>query len=189
MTVTALQLRPGGIQPIPLGRGQWATIRPIESSDWVGLLDFYRTLSPQARYTRFLGMTAGIEDRMAHRFADASARHACGSVAILREAGPADGRVIGHVCIEPLPDGRAEIGIAVADGFRRLGIGRRLMQSAAASARLMRCHRLVATMFAGNEPMRRLLLSAGGRVVRQCTDAGVATVEIEGDEAGGEGGN
>jgi hypothetical protein len=44
-------------------------------------------------------------------------------------------------------------------------------------------------MFAGNEPMRRLFLSAGGRVVRQSMDAGVTSIELDplgaGTQSGG----
>jgi L-amino acid N-acyltransferase YncA len=179
MDVTALERRSIGIQPIPVGNGQWVTIRPIESSDWEGLLGFYRALSAEARYTRFLGMSPGIGIRAAHQFADARARRADGYVAILREARPADGRVVGHLCLEPMRQGAAEIAVAIADDVRRRGIGKRLMSVAMAAARSRGLTRLVATMFAGNDPMRRLFTGAGGQVICQSIDAGVESVELD----------
>jgi acetyltransferase len=189
MSITALQRRPTGIEPIPAGPGTWVTIRPIESSDWEGLFDFYRGLSQQARYTRFLGMSPGIDDRAAHQFAAAHGRGADGFVAILREAGPADGRVVGHLCMEPMPSGAEEVAVAVADEVCRLGVGTHLMAAAMRAARGRRVPKLVAAMFAGNEPMRRLFLSAGGRVMRQSMEAGVMSIELDpagaSDERGG----
>jgi RimJ/RimL family protein N-acetyltransferase len=179
MNVMALEVRPVGIQPIPAGNAMWVTIRPIESSDWEGLFDFYRGLSAQARYTRFLGMSPGIDDRAAHHFATARQRGADGFVAILREAGPGDGRVVGHLCMEPMPSRAEEIAVAVAGDMRRLGVGTNLMAAAMRAARDRRVPKLTASMFAGNEPMRRLFLGAGGRLMRQWMDAGVASMELD----------
>jgi RimJ/RimL family protein N-acetyltransferase len=184
----ALQRRAMGIQPIPVGHGMWVTIRPIESSDWEGLFDFYRGLSSQARYTRFLGMSPGIDERAAHQFASAHERGADGYVAILREAGPRDGRVVGHLCMERVPSGAEEVAVAVANDVCRLGVGTTLMAAAMTAARSRRTTRLVATMFAGNEPMRRLFLSAGGRVLRQSMDAGVISIELDPLDAVGQSG-
>jgi L-amino acid N-acyltransferase YncA len=182
MSVTALAAPSYGIGPIPLGSGRWATIRPIESSDWLGLLDFYRRLSPEARHTRFLAVGSGIGAGTAHRFAAAGDRGAAGFVAILREAGREDGRVVGHICVEPLGDRAAEVAVAVADGMRRHGIGHGLMASAVRASRALGLQRLLATMFNGNVAMRDLLLSAGGRLVRNECRGGVATLEVELDD-------
>jgi acetyltransferase len=179
MSSTALDPRPARIGPIPAGLAMWVTIRPIESSDWEGLFDFYRGLSQQARYTRFLGMSPGIDDRAARRFAAARERGADGYVAILREAGRRDGRVVGHLCMEPMPSGAEEVAVAVADEFRHRGVGTQLMAAAMQAARARGVPKLVAAMFAGNEPMRRLFLSAGGCVRRQTTDAGVTSIELD----------
>lgn len=181
MSVMALAVPPRGVGPIPLGRGRWATIRPIESSDWVGLLDFYAHLSAEARYTRFLAMGRGIGPAAAHDFADAYERGAAGFVAILRASGARDGAIIGHLCLEPLPDGAAEVAVAVADDVRRHGIGHLLMAEAMRTSRERGFRRLVATMFTGNEGMRRLFLSAGGRLTRQQCSAGINFMELSTD--------
>ena len=179
MGVTALERRPMGIAAIPLGAGRWVTIRPIESSDWNGLLDFYRRLSADARYTRFLGMTSGIGGSVARRYSTARDRGADGFVAVLREVGPADGAIVAHLCMEPDRAGATEVAVAVADGMRRLGVGSALMAAAMRSAQSSGARRLTASMFAGNEPMRRLFLGAGGQLVHQSIDAGVESMEID----------
>jgi L-amino acid N-acyltransferase YncA len=185
MSITALERRPTGIQPIPVASAMWVTIRPIESSDWEGLFDFYRALSQQARYTRFLGMSPGIDQRAAHHFAGARPRQADGYVAILREAGPRDGQIVGHLCMEPMPSGAEEVAVAVAGEFCRMGVGSALMNAAVEAARERHVSTLMAAMFTGNEPMRRLFLSAGGRVCRQSMEAGVITLQLALDDTGG----
>jgi len=178
MSITALETRPNGIQPIPLGHGTWVTIRSIESSDWEGLFDFYRSLSPDARHARFLGMAPGIDRQAAHHFAEAGEESGAGFVAVLREAGPRDGQIVGHLCLEPIPSGGHELAVAVADDIRRRGIGRRLMTAGIRAARERGVSRLIASMFADNGPMLRLFLTAGAPIVRLGTDAGITSIEL-----------
>jgi len=58
-------------------------------------------------------------------------------------------------------------------------VGTNLMAAAMRAARDRRVPKLTASMFAGNEPMRRLFLGAGGRLMRQWMDAGVASMELD----------
>ena len=83
-------------------------------------------------------------------------------------------------------NGAEEVAVAVADDFCRMGIGTQLMAAAMGAAQARRVPKLVAAMFAGNEPMRRLFLSAGGRVVRQRMDAGVMSIDLDPLGASGE---
>ena len=179
MSVTMLESRRTEVVPRPVGEGSQVTVRPIEPSDQQGLRDFYRDLSADARHTRFLGTSPGIDDQMAHRYATARDREADGYVAILRDLGPADGSIVGHLCLEPLPDGSAEVAVAVADAHRHQGIGTALMAAAMASARERGIPRLVATMFAGNEPMRQLFLGGGGRLLLDQIRAGVEAMAVD----------
>jgi GNAT superfamily N-acetyltransferase len=176
MTVLAPPQRPTG--GIPVGPQRWVTIRPIESSDRDGLFDFYHSISPPARRARFLGMGACLSREAADRFAATDHHQGDGLVAVLREAGPQDGRIVGHLCLEPDAAGGEELAVAVADGFRGLGIGTALMRAAVASARRRQVPRLSATLFASNVPMRRLLLDAGLPVTVDEIDAGVESIEL-----------
>jgi GNAT superfamily N-acetyltransferase len=178
MNVMAMPTRSTGAQRIQVGRERWVTIRPIESSDRDDLFDFYRGLSPAARFARFMGMGTGLAASAADRFACADHATADGLIAILHEAGPADGRILGHLCMEPDGTGAEEIAVAVADGFRGLGIGTALMREAVRSARRRQVPRLTATMFATNQPMRRLMLDAGPPTIVDELDAGVEAIEL-----------
>ena len=54
-----------------------------------------------------------------------------------------------------------EVAVAVADEWQHQGIGRALYAAALQSAETRGVHRLEATMFAYNTPIRRLLIGAG----------------------------
>jgi hypothetical protein len=53
------------------------------------------------------------------------------------------------------------------------------MAAAMASARERGIPRLVATMFAGNEPMRQLFLGGGGRLLLDQIRAGVEAMAVD----------
>ena len=179
MTTATLDTRPTASSRLPLGGDRWVTIRSIESSDADGLFDFYARLSPTARAARFLGASAGIGATAATAFASADHVRSDGIVAILREAGPADGEIIGHACLEPDDDGGEEVAIAVADGYRGRGIGTALMAESVRSARRRGVHRLTALLLATNQPMRQLMLTAGTRVAFDQIAAGVEEIAVD----------
>jgi acetyltransferase len=164
---------------ISLGNGRRITVRPITSADAGDLRDFYRGLSSDARHARFLGMAASLADGVVSRFACVDHVRADGLVAELHERGPEDGRIVGHLCLEPDGAGSNELAVAVADGYRGLGIGTALMAGALASAHLRGVHRLTATMLATNLPMRRLMLHAGLPAASDELDAGVEAIALE----------
>ena len=180
MHVTEPTTRTAAAPKVPLGPNRWATIRPIESGDRDRLFDFYESLSAEARRSRFLAASGGIARRAAQQFADADHQHRDGWVAILHEAGPADGAVIGHVCLEPDPaePGLEELAVAVGDAFQHRGLGTALVATAVASARRRGVSRLTATMFLANGPMRRLLLHSGLPVSLDAMDSGVERMEL-----------
>ena len=164
---------------IVLHDGRRVAIRPIDPADADGLCAFYRTLSPRSRYARFLGTAAGISDATVSQFAEVDHTVAEGLVAILHEHGPADGAIVGHLCLEPDGAGSNELAIAVADEFRGHGIGKAMVRRAVESARRRGVHRLTATMFATNTPMRRLMLDTGWKTAVDELDAGVESIEME----------
>jgi acetyltransferase len=164
---------------IQLGGGRRVTIRPIDPGDGDGLCAFYRGLSTPSRCARFLGAAGGIEDSTLRRFADADHATSDGLVAVLHEQGPDDGTLVGHLCLEPDGAGSNELAVAIADEFRGLGIGKAMVKSAVESARRRGIHRLTASMFATNLPMRRLMLDTGWTTAIDDLDAGVESMEME----------
>ena len=161
-----------------VGAHRWVSVRPIEATDAGELSAFYAALSDESRHRRFLGSTPGIGAEQAERFAMVDHETADGLVAVLGEAGRDDGRLVGHACIEPCPDGTDEVAIAVADDLQGRGIGRELMRQAVASARRRRIRGLTASLYANNLAMRRLLDGAGLPVVWRGAHAGVSEFEL-----------
>lgn len=103
------------------------------------------------------------------------------SVSIRRvrpDDGPADGSIVGHLCLEPAgADGAEEVALAVADERQGQGIGRRLFEAAIAWSLGRGVPRLAASAFSDNSGVLRLLSSApGGARIRP---AGGGVVEIE----------
>jgi acetyltransferase len=164
---------------IALGDGRRVAIRPIDPADADGLCAFYRALAPRSRYARFLGIAVGIGDAEIRQFACVDHVTSDGLVAVLHEQGQADGSIVGHLCLEPEGTGTNELAVAVADGFRGFGIGKAMMEMAVEFARQRGLHRLSATMFATNLPMRRLMIDAGLPPAADDIDAGVESIELE----------
>ena len=86
----------------------------------------------------------------------------------------ADGRIVGHLVLEPLGPSMEELAVAVEDGTQHRGIGTLLMAAAAASARL----RLVAWVKADNRAMQHLL-SGSKHPFRVRWDGSVARYELD----------
>lgn len=157
-----------------IDRDRMTSIRPIERSDAPNLSDFYATLSSESRRRRFLGHVARDDRALADRFTGHTGESL---VAILAEASPRDGLIVGHATVQQDGPGTAEIALAVADEFQGMGVGGRLMEAAASHARQLGMHGLNALMYADNTPMRRLL-RATGRVLSDEIDAGVEEISV-----------
>jgi GNAT superfamily N-acetyltransferase len=153
-------------------------IRPIAPGDEIALERFYADLSVDSREARFLGATPALSGGAAHYLSGADHRHRQGFVA---EAVTPDGRLalVGHVCLEPVGGGAAEIAVAVADAWQHHGIGRSLLAASLAWARRHGIEQLVASMRWSNGPMLGLLRSMGYPVHVGTEDAGVVDIVID----------
>ncbi len=159
---------------IPCGTGRSVSIRLIEPTDAEPLRAFYAALSPEVRRRRFLGASSGIRANQADRFANE-----LGVVALLHEQGPDDGALVGHGCLPLIEPHIAEAAFVVSDAYQGAGIGRALLAAAITAARESGIRRLVATMFADNAAIHRLLLGTGLPHRRLSAGAGVDSLEIE----------
>jgi GNAT superfamily N-acetyltransferase len=153
-------------------------IRPIRPADQNALRAFYASLSPESRWTRFLGPTSGIGTGQSADFCHPDHTHREGFVAV---AGPArrPDRIVGHVCVEPDGNRTSEIAVAVADDLQGRGIGRRLVEAAVSWARIDGIDALTATMLAGNPAIQRLLAGLGLPSTSRPTGAGVVQMRID----------
>lgn len=151
-------------------------VRAIAPGDEVALAAFYAELSADSREARFHG-AASIGGRSAHAFcvAEDEGRHG-----VVAEALDRDGRwvIVGHLCLEPLGDGTAELAIAVADAWQHHGIGRALLREALAWARRHDLRALLASVRWSNGPMLRMLRDTGRPVTYAGEDGGVVDVVL-----------
>ena len=157
--------------------GPAVTLRPIAPGDAAALERFYERLSDDSRHLRFFAVTRGLSHGQSTTFCSTDHDHREGFVATVADPG-GDERIVGHVCLEPIAAGRAEVAIAVADELQRKGIGRRLMVAAFDWARWAGVRTLVATMLDANPAIHRLVASLGvASAVRPLGDD-ATTVEL-----------
>jgi GNAT superfamily N-acetyltransferase len=147
-------------------------VRRVRPSDWMSLREFYAGLNPESRRARFLGTTAGLSDAQSLSFCTPDHVHGEGFVAL------ADEHVVGHLCLEPWGNGMLELAVAVADEVQGKGVGRRLFEAAIEWASRHGVTALVATAYADNTRVLRLLSSAPHPPVIRGPDAGVVTVTM-----------
>lgn len=147
------------------------TIRAIAPDDRAALRRFYGGLSADSLNARFHGATRGIADPVARFFCGPDHEHREGLIAEVAEAegGP---RIVGHLCLEPLADGEVEMAIAVADAWQGHGIGRALLATSIAWARIHDVTRLRASMLWSNGAILGLLRSVGRPLTVRASDDG-----------------
>ena len=165
--------RTGGEGFVPV-----VTLRRVDAADAEGIRDFYAGLSAESRMRRFMKRTNGISPARSRAYSAVDHLQSEGFVAVLRTAGPDDGRIVGHVCMDRAAQGAAELAIAVADEFQGRGLGGRLVEVALRWARARGLHRIVATACADNRAVLHLLRSAPSGARIWPAEGGLVDVEI-----------
>jgi acetyltransferase len=138
-----------------------AIIRPALPQDGDLQRDFFRTLSAEDRYLRFMARLPGLTDEMAQRFANVDHRRhlallACVSVGG-RETMIGEARCI----IDGKEPSTGEFAVAVAGGWQGLGLGRILLARLITHAAASGISRLVADTLACNAGMIALAERCG----------------------------
>jgi GNAT superfamily N-acetyltransferase len=149
------------------------SIRPIAPADADALRAFFADLSDESRRTRFLGTAAGIGRGQSAYFCMPDHAHREGFVAVHQ------GRIVGHVCVEPDAPSCAEVAVAVAEDLRGQGLGRRLVEAAVDWARREGYRTVCATMLAGNPAIQRLLTDLGMPATTIATGAGTIEIRLD----------
>lgn len=151
------------------------SIRRVRPDDGPAIMRFYDGLTAESRRRRFLGF-GRVSATAAAGFCGPDHEHSEGFVAVTL-GGPADGSIVGHLCLEPAgAHGAEEVALAVADERQGQGIGRRLFEAAIGWSLARGVPSLAASAFSDNSGVLRLLSSApGGARIRS---AGGGVVEI-----------
>jgi GNAT superfamily N-acetyltransferase len=156
-------------------------IRPIAPRDREALTRFYADLSFDSIEARFHGASPGIGDGTARFFCGPDHEHREGLVAECTDA-VGRTRIVGHVCLEPIGRGEAEMAIAIADGWQHHRLGRAMLARSISWARGHRVSELSASIRCSNGAMIGLIRSAGLPVAFVNRGGGVAeaTVDLRG---------
>jgi RimJ/RimL family protein N-acetyltransferase len=130
-------------------------VRPVRPADAARLARFYADLSPEARHHRFMATRAGITPGEARAFTRVDHHRREGFVAVASGPGRA-GAIVGHLCLEPCGDERAEFAIVVTDAVQHQRVGAALLAAGLAWARAHGIVDLEAITEADNVAMLRL---------------------------------
>lgn len=155
-------------------------IRPVRTDDRIALTAFYAGLCGDSQRQRFHAMSAGLPAGTARFMCGPDHQHREGFVAVT--PGPAGTEmIVGHLCLEPDRVGGFEMAVAVADNWRRRGIGRSLLTSALFWARRHRVARMSAVMLVSSPAIMGLIASVGPQVKLSSGSAGVvdALIDVE----------
>lgn len=152
--------------------GSNITIRPIRPEDATIEQDFFRKLSAQSRYFRFMQRLNELTQDMLIRFTQLDYSRELALIAVTEidneevEVGVA--RYIMN------PDGKScEFALVVADEWQHRGIGSRLMKALIASARQQGFTRMDGEILASNINMQRLAEELGFVLSKDPSDPGV----------------
>lgn len=140
--------------------GTRVIVRPIRPEDADIEREFVHSLSPEARYFRFMGSMKGLSPAMLARFTQIDYGSEMALIAVVNEA--TRERQIGVARYSTNMDGKsAEFAIVVAEPWQRHGLGRHLMLKLIDIARAQGLSTLVGQVLAANPQMLELAAALG----------------------------
>ena len=158
--------------------GSRITIRPTLPQDVDLQRAFFRSLSAESRYCRFMSRMSELPESLVERFTSIDYR---GHVALLAEVFDESGQetMIGEAryVVEDRDPTTCEFALAVADEWRASGIARSLLERLEHQAAASGIHRMVADTLITNKAMQRLAARAGYAISARRGDAGLARLE------------
>ena len=146
-------------------------IRPLRVQDAGAFRAFVERLSPESRYERFQYVVKEVSPALLRLLVEADPRTHVALVALH------EGEVVGEARYVRA-DGGAEFALAVADGWRRRGVGKRLLEALIASARREGLKRLDGEVLAWNQAMLGFVEQAGFTVREHPEDNRLLRVEL-----------
>ncbi len=150
-----------------------AQIRPVAPPDAQAFVAFVDALSPASRTHRFLSAVRELAPGLVRLLTQPPGETQLGLVAV------ADDAIVGEARYALDKDGEAEFAIAVADGWQRRGLGRRLLQQLLAHARRAGLKRIVGEVAASNAAMLEFARRLGFAVRMHPGDARLARIDLD----------
>lgn len=165
------------IDAVHAAGGSRVVIRPMLSQDTGLQRDFFRGLSADSRYSRFMSIVKDAPEALIERLVPVDYVRHLALLAVAIE----DGRemMVGEAryVVDKKDAATCELAVAVADNWQRRGIGRALLDRLQRQAAASGVCRMVAETLIGNRAMISLARSAGF-AVRACReDARLAVLE------------
>jgi acetyltransferase len=153
---------------VQLGDARIVTIRPIQPSDLDALRAFFTALSRATLRLRFHSSINELPEHLLHDFTTVNHRAHVAFVAELHD-GPVSQptKLVAEArFIRSADSDSAEFALAVADNWRRVGLGTMLTKLLAQRARFSGVRRLCGDILEDNKAMRGLAHSLGARLSR-----------------------
>jgi acetyltransferase len=158
--------------------GRRVTIRPTLPQDVDLLRTFFRRLSAESRYRRFMTSLRELPETLAQRFADIDYhRHLALLAEVFDEAGQETIVAEARYVVDERDPETCEIALAVADEWQSHGIARALLGRLERQAVASGIRRMCADMLISNRAMRGLALRAGYAIRASSDDAEMARLE------------
>lgn len=149
-----------------LGDGGRVLIRPLCPNDADGLPSYFRRLNPATAYQRFHGFRRELSAAELRQMTNPNFRDHAGLVATLCRAGGREHQIVAEgLCVADWASGVAELGLSVADGHQRRGIGGLLLEALVEWARQAGLARIDAEVLASNHGALHFLARRGFRPV------------------------
>lgn len=185
MTTAALPDVSAWSEEWTLANGETVRVRPIRPADAALEQAFVKDLSPESRYSRFMGDVGELSPEMLERFTRIDYPHDLALIVTHVEAERE--REIAVARYITLPDAHTcEYAIVVADAWQHHGIGHRLMEALIRFARDGGLARMEGYVLATNRSMLELMHSLGFETGPSQEGPQVRTVSLE---LGGPGAN
>lgn len=156
-TVAAPRVPVGLIRPLALPDGRQVLVRPVLPQDGDAEQAFVMRLSAASRYRRFhIGLRA-LPPSLLQQMTQIDHDQHVALVAQPQEADVDEPDIVADARYVRTGDGRAEFAVAVADGWQRQGLGRRMLEQLARHAARHGIDTLVGDVLADNAPMIAML--------------------------------
>ena len=138
---------------------------------------FFRGLSPESRYGRFMAMVKDAPEALIERLTPVDHVHHLALLAVVIEHGREVMIGEARYVVDDEDASTCELAIAVADAWQRRGIGTALIERLQREASASGIHRMVAETLFGNLSMISLARRAGFAVRASREDARLAILE------------
>ena len=150
-------------ETLALKDGRSVLLRPAHHRDAPALQRLFAELSPRSRLLRFHGALKRLPDAAARSLRTQIAARHIALVALSPDAQD-EPRLRAEARYAVDDDGEAEFGIAVADDWQGLGLGRALLTRLVVHARDSGLATLIGNVMPGNEAMLQLLRAFGAEI-------------------------